>query len=61
MPGLSKLDLGGQDLNKHDFAQADSVSCASPGSCTTGGFYFDGSNHQQVFVATELAGKVRRR
>ena len=49
IPGLAKL-------NKNDFAEAESVSCASAGSCTTGGFYFDGGNHQQVFVATELAG-----
>jgi len=32
------------------------VSCAAAGSCTAGGFYFDGGNHQQVFAATERAG-----
>ncbi len=49
VPGLSKL-------NRRDFADATSVSCASAGNCSTGGFYFDASNHQQAFVATELSG-----
>lgn len=52
VPGLAKL-------NKHDFAEAESVSCGGAGSCTTGGFYFDGANHQQVFAATEVSGKWR--
>jgi len=33
-----------------------SVSCASAGNCSAGGFYTDRSNHQQVFVAGETNG-----
>jgi hypothetical protein len=33
-----------------------SVSCASVGSCAAGGYYFDGSRHYQVFVASEDNG-----
>jgi hypothetical protein len=50
IPGTGKL-------NKKGFAQAISVSCASAGSCSAAGFYFDASNHQQVFVVTELNRK----
>jgi len=32
------------------------VSCPTPGSCTAGGHYVDGSAHGQAFVVNEVAG-----
>jgi D-alanine-D-alanine ligase-like ATP-grasp enzyme len=43
-------------LNAGGFAVAESVSCASAGNCSAGGFYTDGSGHQQAFVAREQNG-----
>jgi hypothetical protein len=55
--GTAARIAGLAQLNKRDFAQAVSVSGPAAGSCTAGGFYFDGASHEQVFAATELAGK----
>jgi hypothetical protein len=55
--GTAKIIPGLARLNKRDFSEPGAISCPASGNCTTGGFYFDGSNHQQVFVATELNGK----
>ena len=49
VPGTAALNTGGH-------AVATSVSCASAGNCDVGGFYTDGSGHQQVFVAGERNG-----
>ncbi len=50
VPGLAKVDAGLSEL--------DSVSCASPGNCTAGGFYLDQfSTAQWAFVVTERNGK----
>ena len=43
-------------LNAGGFAVAESVSCTSPGNCSAGGFYTDGSGHQQAFVVREQNG-----
>jgi uncharacterized protein CbrC (UPF0167 family) len=59
VPGTAALNSGGN-------AQADRVSCGSPGNCSAGGFYTDASGHEQVFLVTETNGtwhtakKVRR-
>jgi hypothetical protein len=37
-------------------AQLFSVSCASAGNCVAAGQYFDGADHTQAFVATEVNG-----
>src|SRR5579863_1242771 len=50
VPGLAQLDGG-------LFSQLDSVSCASPGNCTAGGYYLDSSTSQWAFVVTERNGK----
>ncbi len=50
IPGLAKL-------NKRGFAEASTLSCTGKGDCSTAGFYFDASNHEQIFVATELNGR----
>ena len=50
IPGLAKL-------NKRGFAEASTLTCTGKGDCSTAGFYFDASNHQQIFVATELNGR----
>ncbi len=46
-------------LNARGFAQVTSVSCASAGNCTAGGFYRDGSRHSQAFVASQRNGRWR--
>jgi hypothetical protein len=37
-------------------AAVQSLSCASAGNCSAGGFYADGSGHDQAFVADEVNG-----
>jgi hypothetical protein len=44
-------------LNKGGSAQVQSVSCASAGNCSAGGYYTDRSGHDQVFVVSEVRGK----
>jgi hypothetical protein len=43
-------------LNTHGLAEVTSVSCAPPGSCAAGGYYFDRRHHAQWFVAVERHG-----
>ncbi len=43
-------------LNGGGAATIESLSCASPGYCSAGGFYSDGSNSGQAFVVNEVAG-----
>jgi hypothetical protein len=52
MPGVSTLNKGGNGA-------VNSVSCASPGNCSAGGWYLDGSGHDQVFVTSEVNGTWR--
>ncbi len=47
LPGIPPPDDGGD-------AEADQVSCSSPGNCATAGFTYDGD--YQVFVADESSG-----
>jgi myo-inositol catabolism protein IolC len=49
VPGSAALNLGG-------LAEVYSVSCAVPGSCAAGGYYFDSSFRQQAFVVSEKNG-----
>jgi hypothetical protein len=49
VPGTAALNTGG-------LAEVTSVSCASAGNCSAGGFYQDGSTNAQAFVASETAG-----
>ena len=44
VPGSAALNQGG-DAFTH------SVSCAPAGTCIAGGYYTDGSGHQQAFIA----------
>jgi hypothetical protein len=46
VPGTALLNAGGQ-------AAINSVSCASAGNCSAGGFYTDNSEHQQAFVVSQ--------
>jgi hypothetical protein len=50
IPGTATLNAGGS-------ASAASVSCASAGNCSIGGFYTDGSGHDQAFVDSQVNGK----
>jgi hypothetical protein len=43
-------------LNKGGHAATESVACASAGNCAAGGYYTDGSDHQQAFVVSETNG-----
>ncbi len=43
-------------LNKRGLAQVNSVSCATPGSCSAGGFYQDAAYNSQAFVVNETGG-----
>jgi hypothetical protein len=36
------------------------LSCPPAGNCTAGGYYLDGSGHQQAFVASHLADAMGR-
>ncbi len=48
VPGLAALNTGG-------YAEVNSVSCGTAGSCLAGGYYTDG-DHAQAFVAIEDNG-----
>ena len=50
VPGLAAL-------NKGRFAELNSVSCGSAGSCAAGGRYLDRHGNQQGFVAVERHGR----
>jgi hypothetical protein len=43
-------------LNQGRYADVFQVSCASPGNCSAGGQYTDGSSIQQAFVVSETNG-----
>jgi len=49
VPGTGALNAGG-------FAIVTSLSCRALNNCTAGGFYMDGSDHEQVFVVSETNG-----
>lgn len=49
LPGAITLNKGGNAL-------VQSVSCASTGNCSAGGYYKDGSGHLQAFVTSEVRG-----
>jgi hypothetical protein len=53
VPGTATLNQGGN-------AQTDSVSCASAGNCSAGGYYVDGSGQYQAFVVSETHGSWRK-
>jgi hypothetical protein len=56
---LELTSLGLQDwrlLNSGGGADIDSVSCASAGNCTAGGYYTDASQGRQAFVSDETGG-----
>jgi hypothetical protein len=50
VPGTGTLNKGGS-------GQVQSVSCASAGNCSAGGYYTDRSGHYQVFVVSEVRGR----
>jgi hypothetical protein len=49
-PGTAALNAGGS-------AQVTSVSCGSAGNCSAGGYYTDGSGHQQAFAVSQVNGR----
>src|SRR6266516_250168 len=52
VPGTATLNKGGN-------AQVQSVSCASAGNCSAGGYYTDSSGHTQAFVVSQVNGTWR--
>jgi hypothetical protein len=51
VPGTAALNKGGANFT--------SVSCTGAGNCAAGGYYTDGSRHEQAFVVTEANGRWR--
>jgi len=49
IPGLAALNLGGS-------AGFNSISCATAGNCSAGGFYAAKNTHTQAFVVNETNG-----
>jgi len=49
VPGTAALNAGG-------WAVSESVSCASAGNCSAGGWYYDSSRNQQAFVVNQVGG-----
>jgi len=47
---------GSGALNVNGGAKITSVSCASPGNCSAGGYYTDSSYEQQAFVVSQVNG-----
>ena len=54
--GAAKEVPGSRALNQGGSAAVNSVSCASAGNCSAGGFYLDGSQHLHAFTAEETSG-----
>jgi len=54
--GTAKEVPGTAALNKDGGAGINSLSCASAGNCSAGGFYTDGSGQLQAWVAGEAGG-----
>src|SRR5262249_60244067 len=54
--GKAKEVPGTAALNQGGFANFGSVSCASAGNCSAGGFYVDSSGGFQVFVVSQGNG-----
>jgi len=50
---------GSAALNAQGFAGIGSVSCASAGNCSAGGWYTDASINQQALVVSEVSGTWR--
>ena len=44
-------------LNSGSNADVNAVSCVAAGACVAGGFYTDGSGHEQAFVVSEKRGR----
>jgi hypothetical protein len=53
VPGIAALSNDGR-------AEVKSVSCASAGNCSAGGYYTDSSGHDQAFVVNEVSGTWRQ-
>ena len=49
VPGVDALNLAGD-------ASVESISCTAAGSCTAGGYYYDGVGFEQAFVVDETSG-----
>jgi len=57
--GTAEQAPGTAALNTGEHAGLTSVSCASAGNCSAGGFYTDSSGHHQAFVISETSGTWR--
>jgi hypothetical protein len=54
--GKEKEVPGSGALNQGGSAAVNSVSCASAGNCSAGGFYMDSSQHLEAFTVDETSG-----
>lgn len=51
---------GSVALNSGGYAELTSVSCATPGNCTAGGYYLAGTTSYEAFVVSEVNGTWRK-
>jgi hypothetical protein len=54
--GKAQEAWGTAALNKGGNAAISSLSCASPGNCSAGGYYTDSSGHSQAFIVSQVHG-----
>jgi hypothetical protein len=54
--GTAQKITGGTGFNSGGEAKILSVSCASPGNCSAGGYYRDSNQHAQAFVVSQVNG-----
>jgi hypothetical protein len=54
--GTAREIPGAAALNQGGYAPVNSVSCSSPGNCSAGGWYTDGSGRSQAFIVSEVKG-----
>jgi hypothetical protein len=51
--GAAEKVPGTVGLNKGGMAAVESMSCASPGDCSAGGYFLDNSRREQASVVSE--------
>jgi hypothetical protein len=54
--GTAEEVPGSAALNTGEYAYISSLSCATAGNCSAGGYYGDSSGHSQGFVVSETDG-----
>ena len=58
--GMAQEAPGFSALSKASWAAVETVSCATPGNCSVGGYYSDTPNTDQAFVVNQVRGRWQR-